>query len=174
MSKISFHIDKKKVTEGEYVTVSWDCQNPDMVSLVVADGSKSVHQLGDSGTKVIPASGNADQMVLTLRATIGGKLEEKSAKVKVKRKVLKADKVSRGPKNQNSKPFDFTRIKDWWTRTTAQYKTAWAYMPETKKLAVKVMGLIAAVMILSGISPKLLPLGLLAVAGYLSWIILKR
>jgi hypothetical protein len=97
MSKISFDIDRKQVQEGESVTVSWSCESPDMVTLTVVDGVKSVHQLGDSGTRVIPATGNADKIVLTLRASIAGKTEEKTATVKVKRKVVKAERVHSTP-----------------------------------------------------------------------------
>lgn len=112
MGKLSFNIDKKQVTEHEHVTVSWDCENPDQV---------------------------------TLRAVIGGKAW-----------------------------FDFSKVKDWWSRTSAGLKTAWTYMPENKKLATKILGLMCAVMLVTGFAPKLFPLGLLAIMGYLTWIILKR
>jgi len=176
MSKITFNIDKKQISEGEYVTVTWNCENPDMVTLSVQDGGKSIYQLGDSGTRVVQASGNTDRMVLTLRASLNGKVEEKSITVKVKRKVLKAEKVHRTSswEGKKKKPFDLGRIKDWWTRFTAALKTGWAYMPETKKLAYKVLGLLMAGMILTSISPKLLPVGILLIGGYLSWIIIKK
>jgi len=175
MGRITLATDKKRISEGEYITVSWDCQNPDMVSLTVDDGGRSVHQLGDSGSKVLQASGNADRMILTLRASVGGKIEEKSATVKVERKVLKAEKVNRSPRSgPDNRKFDLARIKDWWSRTTMQYKTAWNYLPEEKKLAVKVMGLLAATMLLTAISPKLLPIGLIGLVGYLGWVVMKR
>lgn len=177
MGKISFNIDKKQVAEHEYVTVSWDCENPDQVTLTVEDGTRSVHQLPDSGSRVIEASGNADRMTLILRAVIGGKTQEKSATVKVKRKVLKAEKVHGTPHGGSGSGkdwFDFTKVKDWWSRTSAGLKTAWTYMPENKKLATKILGLMCAVMLLTSFAPKLFPLGLLAIMGYLTWIILKR
>lgn len=183
MSKISFDIDRKQVQEGESVTVSWSCESPDMVTLTVVDGVKSVHQLGDSGTRVIPATGNADKIVLTLRASIAGKTEEKTATVKVKRKVVKAERVNSTPYgkkertgNGSSKnnPINLSRIKNWWQRTKDKYKTAWSYMPETKKLATKILGMMLALTILSSIWPKLFSLGLLLIVGYLGWILIKR
>lgn len=177
MGKISFSIDKKQVTEHEYVTVSWDCENPDQVTLTVEDGTKSIHQLPDSGRRVIEASGNADRMTLSLRAVIGGKTQEKSMTVKVKRKVLKAEKVNGAPHgSQGSKKswFDLSKIKGWWSRTIAGFKTAWTYMPENKKLATKILGLMCAIMLLTSFAPKLFPLGLLAIMGYLTWVIVKR
>ncbi len=35
MGRLSFDIDKKQVVEHEHVTVSWDCENPDQVTLTV-------------------------------------------------------------------------------------------------------------------------------------------
>ena len=177
MGKLSFNIDKKQVTEHEHVTVSWDCENPDQVTLTVEDGTRSIHQLPDSGSRVIEASGNADRMTLTLRAVIGGKAQEKSATVKVKRKVLKAEKVHSAPRSSSGGRkswFDLSKIKGWWSRTTAGFKNAWTYMPENKKLATKILGLMCAIMLLTSFAPKLFPLGLLAIMGYLTWIILKR
>lgn len=177
MGKLSFNIDKKQVAEHEHVTVTWDCPNPDQVTLTVEDGTRSVHQLPDSGSRVIEASGNADRMTLTLRAVIGGKAQEKSATVKVKRKVLKAEKVNGAPYGSQDSAkswLGFSKIKDWWSRTTDGLKTSWSYLPENKKLATKILGLMCAVMLLTSFAPKLFPLGLLAIMGYLTWIILKR
>lgn len=177
MSKITFNIDKRQVQEGESVTVSWNCESPDMVTLTVVDGVKSVHQLGDSGSKTIPATGNADKMVLTLRASIGGKTEEKSASVRVKRKVVKAERVNSTPygkKEKKNPPLDFSKVKNWWRRTSGRYKTAWSYMPEDKKLATKILGMMLALMILTGFWPKLFSVGLLLIIGYLGWIVLRR
>ena len=178
MSKLTFNIDKKQVTEGEYINVTWDCPNPDMVSLTIEDGIKSIHQLSDNGSRSIPVSGNADKIILTLRASIGGKVEEKKASVKVKRKVLKAEKVYGSAKSSSSKNwkniFDFTKVKTWWNGLASKFKLAWTYMPENKKLAYKILGLIMAAMILTSISPKLASLGFLLVVGYLFWVILKK
>jgi len=172
---MTFNIDRKQVSEGEYVTVSWECQTPDMVTLSVEDGGKTIYQLGDSGSRVIRASGNADKMVLTLRVATGGRTEEKTLTVKVKRKVLKAEKVNYAPRNgEKKKKFDLSRIKDGWSRFTAQSKTAWTYMPAEKKLAYKIMGLMVLVLALNSISPKLYTLGVILVVGYLSWIILRK
>ena len=116
-------------------------------------------------------------MTLTLRAVIGGKTQEKSVTVKVKRKVIKAEKVHGTPRSgSNNKKawFDFTKLKDWWSRTSDRLKTAWTYMPENKKLATKILGLMFAVMLLTSFAPKLFPLGILAIMGYLTWIIVNR
>ena len=33
MSKFSFNIDKRQIQEGENITVSWNCESPDMICL---------------------------------------------------------------------------------------------------------------------------------------------
>lgn len=88
---MKFRTDKSKVYEGESFIVSWDCQNPEMVSLTVEDGAKSQIPLPDSGSRTISASGNADKIVLTLHASIGGR-------VQVKKAVLRLSVMSSRPK----------------------------------------------------------------------------
>jgi len=195
MANITFKADKTKVTEHEHVTVEWDCPSPDQVTLTVEDGGKNVYQLADSGRRVVEASGYSDKMVLTLRASIGGKTHEKSITVKVNRKVVEAEAPRRSSRSSGSsgsfgssstfsssrssgsggkKFLDFSKLKNWWARTTAGFKTAWTYMPENKKFATKILGLMCAVMLLTSFFPKLLPFGLIAIMGYLTWVIIKR
>ncbi len=177
MKVMKFKVDKSKVTEGESFNVSWECSNPDMVSLTIEDGTKNHIQLPDSGVRAILASGNSDKINIILKASVGGKIEEKKACVKVRRKVLKAERVDRAPRSQRSsgkKLFDFSRIGDWFKKQTTMFKTAWSYMSADKKLAYKVLGLIMVTMILTSFSPKLLAVGLGGTVGYLIWQILKK
>ena len=71
-------------------------------------------------------------------------------------------------------PIDFSKIKTWWNGLASKLKLAWTYMPENKKLAYKILGLIMVAMILTSISPKLATLGFLLVVGYLFWVIIKK
>ena len=66
------------------------------------------------------------------------------------------------------------RIRSWWNRVTSRFKLAWTYMPENKKMAYKILGLILAALFLANLSPRLLSLGFFIVVGYLMWIILKK
>jgi len=211
MDSIKFNVDKKQVAEQEYVTVSWECRSPDQVTLTVEDGTRTVHQLADSGSRVVQASGNADVMTLTLRASIAGKTHEKTLSVKVKRTVYEGEKVhdtpfgkkahgsssgngsafgknrsggsSQGPFRQDS--YDkgnyssngdgvIGKVKAWWNRTTSRLKMAWTYLPETKKLALKILALLWGIMILISAFPKLFTYGFLILLAYLTWVVLKR
>ena len=177
MGKVSFSIDKKKVREGEYITVSWDCQEPDQVSLTVEDGAKTVLHLGDRGSRVVQASGNADKITLTLRASIAGKTESRSETVKVERKVLKAEMPRKekrtGQRRKHSGP-DFTGVKNWWNRTKGMFSYSWSALPDTKKLASKLLGILMLIMLLTSFAPKLFPLGMIALVGYLTLVIIRR
>ena len=177
MDKLKFNIDKVKADAGESVNVSWDCDNPDMVSLTVEDGQRSVYQLGDSGSRSIKLSGDSDKVVFTLSATLGGKVERSTRTVKVSRKVLKAEKVQRAPGSSSSSKFrmpDFGKVGDWWKRTASNFKMAWSYLPADKKLAYKILGILAAISVLSAVFPRLLSLSFLVLGLYLMWFILKR
>ena len=176
MADLSFNVDRTKANEGDYITVSWDCSNPDMVSLSVEDGTKTIYQLGDSGSRSIKVSGESDRINLTLSASTGGKVERRTLSVKVDRKVARARKVKSSPKPSSSKKrkLDFGKVGEWWRKSTADLKTVWGFMPSDKKLAYKVLCFLAVLSILSAFSPKLLSVGVLAIGLYLMWFILKR
>lgn len=113
---IVFTIDKTRVTEHEYITVRWECGMPDQVSLTVEDGTRQVFQLGDSGTKVIEASGNTDIIRLTLRASVKGNVYHKELSVKVRHRDAKSGKGHRSSRRQRErKPTSvISNIKNWW------------------------------------------------------------
>ncbi len=172
---MKFNVDKSKVSEGESFNVSWECSNPGMVSLTIEDGTKNHIQLPDSGVRAILASGNSDKINIILKASVGGKIEEKKACVKVRRKVLKAERVDRAPRSHRpSSKFSFSRIGDWFKKQANMFKTAWSYMSADKKLAYRILGLIMVTMVLTSFSPKLLAVGLGGTVGYLIWQIFKK
>jgi len=47
-------------------------------------------------------------------------------------------------------------------------------MPKEKKLASNLLLMLGAALLLGTFVPVLLPVGLLALAGYLMWVVLKR
>lgn len=139
---MKFRTDKTKVHEGENFIVSWDCENPEMVSLTVEDGAKSQIPLPDNGSRTISASGNADKIVLTLHASIGGRVQVKKAVVKVTRNVVKTEKVHHRTRSSpgNKKIFDLSKIASWWNTVSFRMKTTRAYMPEDKRMAYITLG----------------------------------
>jgi|GEM_PF-3474766 len=174
--KIVFTIDKTRVTEHEYITVRWECGMPDQVSLTVEDGTRQVFQLGDSGTKVIEASGNTDIIRLTLRASVKGNVYHKELSVKVRHRDAKSGKGHRSSRRQRErKPTSvISNIKNWWDEGIYRVRTTWSYLPENKKLALETIGLMCCVMLLAPISPKLVYWGIIAVITFLTWVIYRQ
>ena len=167
--------DKKHVHVGESFIVSWDCRNPETVSLIVEDGEKSLIPLSDSGSRTIFASGKADKIVLTLHASIGGRVQEKKVVVKIKRNVIKAERRHRCTRSSSSSRNTFGRSKivSWWNTVSYRIKAIWAYVPEDKRIAYITLGLVMFAMILTRLSNRLSSAGFIMVVSYLMWIILK-
>lgn len=147
-----------------------------MVSLTVEDGAKSQIPLPDNGSRTISASGNADKIVLTIHASIGGRVQVKKAVVKVTRNVVKTERVHHRTRSSpgNKKIFDLSKIASWWNTFSFRMKTTWAYMPEDKRMAYITLGLITFAMLLTSLSKKLTGVGFIMIVSYLMWIILKR
>lgn len=173
---IVFTVDKTRVTEHEYVTVHWECGMPDQVSLAVEDGTRQVFQLGDSGTKVIEASGNADIIRLTLKASVKGVVYQKELSVKVKRQTVRSGKMHRDAHRRNSRSLSsvISNIKNWWNESIYRFRTSWNYLPDNKKLALETIGLMSIIMLLSPLSPKLAPWGMVVIMAFLCWTVLKQ
>ncbi|MCI2082384.1 MAG: hypothetical protein LKJ93_04265, partial [Bacteroidales bacterium] len=120
--------------------------------------------------------------ILTLRVVENGKLKKKEISIKVKKekpqKARPADNTGRRRNGSCGKscPLNnfFAKAKSDFGNFFCRMKSVWNYLPDKKKLAYIVLGLIIVVMILASISPKLLIFGLMAIALYLFWIIFKK
>lgn len=176
---IKFSVDKRSVVEGDYVDVSWECTEPEMVVLVVEDGSnRATYQLADSGTKRLFLQG-PKQAIITLKASLGSRVLTERAEITIKPRP-KTKSSSARPKRERAhtaRPVG----NGWWSRQKyrlrsywASLRYTWSCMPERKRLAYTIMWLLMAVMMLYYISPSLLFVGLLGVVGYLMWIVFKR
>ena len=173
-------VDKKVLSEGEYATVSWDCGSPDQASLVVVEGgSRRVFPLSDAGTMVVSPTGDSDTMELILKASIAGSIQQESLSVKVKRVVLRAEKVSgvKGARRDRaSSALDSAkdRLHEWWGRTREEFASWWSILPPTKKLAWKCLLGIFLILLLSCFSPRFLPFGVVLLSLYLVYFIYRK
>lgn len=181
MSKISVSVDNDKVNQGDFFTVDWKCENPDMVVLNVQDGTRSSIPLADSGSRVIRASGESDRITLTLVATIAGKKEEVTKVVRVVRpKAHKVEKVDYIPRSDDRagktgtasrfgrKPFfDTGKLKTYFANRSSVLKTAWSLLPADKKVIVEILLILFGIEVVSIFVPKVLPFGILLLGLYL-------
>jgi uncharacterized membrane protein YbaN (DUF454 family) len=61
-----------------------------------------------------------------------------------------------------------------WQSFLMRYRQGRQAMPKEKKLASNLLLMLGAALLLGTFVPVLLPVGLLALAGYLMWVVLKR
>jgi len=141
-----FSVDREKAQEGEYVTVSWSCQDTEAVSLSVNDGVMEYSMsLADSGSRTILIQNSPKgKTVLTLRSVNNGKVEKKEISVKVKNvETAKATKVG---SFQDKVQIFFSDLKSSWRTFSARMKYGWQNLPPKRKTFFKII-LIALVLI---------------------------
>lgn len=172
MEKMTFKTDRETLVEGEVITVEWDCLEAERVELSIDNGYKaSVVPLEKSGTKRFRLNRSKGRTRLTITAWVGGKSYSKTIKVKVREmpttrtETVGDDYAQRPPKSG---------VQGWWQSVTSRYRAALDVMPPAKRLATRLLTIIAAVMLLSLLFPRLFFFGLLVVTGYLVWYIWKK
>lgn len=171
--KIDLHVDKTKVTEGDVVELTWSCASAEQVQLTIDNGFKTnTIDVETNGSKKFRLNRSKGKTQIVIGVTNGGKTYYKSVGVRVKKmKATKAEYVNdysgaKGVKNNG--------VKNSWENVKSQYKMAWSYMPQDKKLALKILGALALLLIFTAFLPKFSAIGVLIIAGYLFWVLFKR
>lgn len=172
MEKMTFTTDRTSLTEGDVITVTWDCHEAERVELTIDNGYKATAiPLDLSGEKRFRLNRSKGKTKLTITAWVGGKNYSKTIKVKVnelratRAETVGDDYASRPPKKG---------LAAWWQEVTMRWNMAWQAMTPTKKLATRVLLVIAAILLLWPLLRWILPLGLLALCGYFAWFIWKK
>ena len=172
MEKMTFTTDRTSLTEGDVITVTWDCHEAERVELTIDNGYKATAiPLDLSGEKRFRLNRSKGRTKLTITAWVGGKNYSKTIKVKVNElrathaETVGEDYATRPPKKG---------LAAWWQEVTMRWKMAWQAMTPTKKLATRVLLALAAILLLWPLLRWILPLGLLAICAYLLWFIWKK
>ncbi len=172
MEKMTFKTDRSSLTEGEVITVEWDCLKAERVELSIDNGYKAtIVPLETAGTKRFRLNRSKGRTRLTITAWVNGKSFSKTIKVRVNTmptthaETVGDDYAQHPPQGG---------VKGWWQSITARWHSAYQMMTPQKQLAVRILTILAAVFIISLIFPRLLFLGLLAVVGYLAWVVWKK
>lgn len=162
---MTFDIDRTTVTEGDIVEVRWDCTGADRVELKIDNGYKaSVLNLEISGTKRFRLNRSKGRTALTITAWKGDKHGSKTLKVRVKEipatqtETLDHNGRTMGP------------IRQWWS----QMQPRWKNLPADKRLAARIMLILAAVLLFSTLLPVLLLLGTAGLMIYLLYVLWKK
>lgn len=177
MDKMTFTTDRTSLTEGEVIEINWNCNGADSVELAIDNGYKaSTIGLDIVGTKRFRLNRSKGKTKLTLTACVGGKEYSKTIKVR----VVELPMTEAETLDQNGRVLG--DVGKWWHlsfmpkwqsfRTNG--RASWQALPPNKKMAARVLLLLAALLLLSVVAPWLFSLGLLALMGYLVWVIWKR
>lgn len=149
MGKTDFKVDKKKAKVGDWVTVSWNCDSPDAVSLTVDNGYSSYNvQLADSGSYGITIAKSKGKTILRLNVVFNGKVQREELEVKVEesehhqqstgssRKVYEAEPPRSSKKRSFGNPLSWLSRK--WSDFNARFRYGWSLLPEKKKRIYKI------------------------------------
>lgn len=174
MERMTFTTDRTTVTEGEIVALQWSCPGASSVDLTIDNGYKtSVIPLEQSGDKRFRLHRSKGRTRLTLTAHVDGKAFSKVIRVKVKElPVTKAETVDYRGRT-------VSKLRQWfnlpkWQSLLMRYRMSRQAMPKEKRLASNLLLILGGVMLLAAVFPMLLFVGLLGLAVYLMWIVLKR
>ena len=172
MEKMTFTTDSTSLTEGDIITVTWDCHEAERVELTIDNGYKATAiPLELSGEKRFRLNRSKGRTRLTIAAWVGGKSYTKTIKVKVKEmRATRAETV--GDDYATNMPKK--GVAAWWQESKVRWNAAWQAMPPTKRLASKVLLALAVILLLWPLLRWILPFGLLVLSAYLAWFIWKK
>lgn len=163
--RMTFDVDRTSVVEGEVVEIKWDCTGADRVELKIDNGFKAtVLPLETVGTKRFRLHRSKGRTALTITAWKDGRHGSKTIKVKVTEiPATHAETVDNQGRPMNA-------VQQWWQKTKQRLRL----MPPDKRTALYAAAILAVTLLLSAVSPRLLMLGLMALLGYLLYVVWRR
>lgn len=176
MEKMIFTTDLTSLTEGEVITVTWDCKSAERTELTIDNGYKTTAiPLEVSGEKRFRLNRSKGRTRLTITAWVNGKSYSKTIKVRVNELPVTHAETLDSKGHTIGKPQQWLNtLRDRWRLATSQYQRTWQAMPPQKQLASRVLMIIAGVLLVSLFAPALISLGLLILTGYLLWVMWKK
>lgn len=163
--RMTFDVDRTSVSEGDIVEIKWDCTGADRVELKIDNGFKTtILPLDISGSKRFRLHRSKGRTALTITAWKDGKHGSKTLKVKVKEMPTTYAETVDG---QGHKVND---AQQWREKMKLRLQS----LPPDKRMAVRVVSILAAVVLVSLFVPRLFLLGIAALIGYLLYTIWKR
>lgn len=174
--RMIFEIDRRKVTEGDIVEITWQCEGADSVSLTLDNGFKTTDiALETSGNKRFRLNRSKGLTKLTLTVKIQGKEHHKTIRVRVKKMpTIKAETIDHNGRKMGWMKQWWQKIVTKWHEATAKYNQALQILPPKKQIAVKLLILISFMLLISAIWPKFYTFTLVALALYLTITLLRR
>ncbi len=163
--KMTFEVDRTTVTEGDVVEVRWDCSGTDRVELTIDNGYKtSVLPLDIAGEKRFRLNRSKGRTSLTITAWKGEEQASKTLRIRVKEiPTTHADTLDH--KGRTMGP-----LRQRWQ----QMKLRLQAMPSDKRIAMRTLTILAAILLISSFLPVFTGFGIMALMVYLLYIIWKK
>lgn len=164
-NRMTFNVDRTTVTEGDIVEIQWNCTGAERVELKIDNGFKaSVIPLEVSGTKRFRLNRSKGRTALTITAWKDGKHGSKTLKVRVKElETTHAETVD--SQGRNIGP-----LRQWWQKMQPR----WQALPTDKRMAARILLILAATLLFTLLSPTLLLVGIAGLMAYLLYTLWKR
>lgn len=181
--RMTFDIDRRTITEGDIVEISWQCEGADSVSLTLNNGFKTNEiALEISGTKRFRLNRSKGRTKLTLTVTIQGKKHQKTIHVKVKKMpTFKTETIDNNGKYRRAMPRLYKilnqlwqKIMSKWRGTTSKINLTLQSLPLKKQIAVKLLALISVMLIISFIWPRFYTFALTLLSLYLIVTLIRK
>ena len=162
---MTFDVDRTSVTEGDIVEIKWDCTGADRVELKIDNGFKAtVLPLETAGSKRFRLHRSKGRTALTITAWKDGKHGSKTLKVKVKEMpTTHAETV-----DQNGQRVNGAKERG------EELKRRLQALPPDKCLAVRALAILGVTLLVGLVIPRLFLLGVVALAGYLAYVVWKK
>lgn len=162
---MTFNVDRTSVTEGDIVEIKWDCTGADRVELKIDNGFKAtVLPLEIAGSKRFRLHRSKGRTALTITAWKDGKHGSKTLKVKVKEMpTTHAETV-----DQNGQRVNGAKERG------EELKRRLQALPPDKRLAVRALAILVVTLLVGLLIPRLFLLGVVALAGYLAYVVWKK
>lgn len=172
--RMIFNIDRRTITEGDVVSIEWDCTSAESVSLTLDNGfSSNDIPLDIAGAKKFRLNRSKGRTRFTIAATMGGKVYRKQIAVRVKKMpVTRAETVDHRGRTVGG-------LRLWWQGLVTKWRStrlmmAYRMLPEKKQLAFLLMMLFSLMFLIGLFWPPFVRIGSLLLMGYLAYVMLKR
>ena len=168
MEKMTFTTDRTTLTEGEIITVNWDCHEADRVELTIDNGYKATPIALDlAGSKRFRLNRSKGRTRLTITAWVGGKSYSKTIKVKVEEMpTTHAETVDDNGNTVGGARRLTEKIGAWWRRQHSLYKERMDALPPDKRMASRIAVWLAGAVLLLSLMPLLGLFTLIAIKIY--------
>ena len=173
---MTFAADRRTVTEGDVVELTWDCTGSERTELTIDNGFRATQiPLEAVGTKRFRLNRSKGRTHLTIAATVEGKTYRKKIDVRVKKMpTVRAETIDHRGRKVGAVGQWWQGVVTKWHDLRTKLRMAMQALPERKQMAVKLLAIIGVAMMVSAFWPKAMGIGLMLVMVYLVVVLMRR